>query len=408
MNPIYNLGIAAYQMAVRMVAKRNPKAAKMVVGQARTFSVLERRIDQSTGGYIWIHASSLGEFEQGRPLIEMIKREHPQQKILLTFFSPSGYEVRRNYKGADVVCYLPFDLPHNVKKFLDIVKPQMAIFIKYEFWGNYLNELKHRGIRTYIISAIFRKSQLFFKPWGLMFRRMLKCYTTLYVQDEQSRALLESIKITNVKITGDTRFDRVTDILAGCTPLPIVEKFTSGMPTLIIGSSWQPDEDIIIPYFNEHPEFKLIIAPHEFSHERLDAIMGRLNRPVTLYTQTNENAVAKSDCLILDCFGILSSAYRYAQIAYIGGGFGAGIHNLNEAAVYGIPVIFGPNYNKFKEAHDLIACQGGFSIMGEEDFARLMARFDKEPDFLAKSGKIAGDYIKSNLGATEKIFKEIM
>ncbi|MCH4156276.1 MAG: 3-deoxy-D-manno-octulosonic acid transferase [Muribaculaceae bacterium] len=395
-------------MAVRMVAKRNPKAAKMVVGQARTFSVLERRIDQSTGGYIWIHASSLGEFEQGRPLIEMIKREHPQQKILLTFFSPSGYEVRRNYKGADVVCYLPFDLPHNVKKFLDIVKPQMAIFIKYEFWGNYLNELKHRGIRTYIISAIFRKSQLFFKPWGLMFRRMLKCYTTLYVQDEQSRALLESIKITNVKITGDTRFDRVTDILAGCTPLPIVEKFTSGMPTLIIGSSWQPDEDIIIPYFNEHPEFKLIIAPHEFSHERLDAIMGRLNRPVTLYTQTNENAVAKSDCLILDCFGILSSAYRYAQIAYIGGGFGAGIHNLNEAAVYGIPVIFGPNYNKFKEAHDLIACQGGFSIMGEEDFARLMARFDKEPDFLAKSGKIAGDYIKSNLGATEKIFKEIM
>jgi 3-deoxy-D-manno-octulosonic-acid transferase len=408
MNPIYNLGIAAYQMAVRMVAKRNPKAAKMVVGQARTFSVLERRIDQSTGGYIWIHASSLGEFEQGRPLIEMIKREHPQQKILLTFFSPSGYEVRRNYKGADVVCYLPFDLPHNVKKFLDIVKPQMAIFIKYEFWGNYLNELKHRGIRTYIISAIFRKSQLFFKPWGLMFRRMLKCYTTLYVQDEQSRALLESIKITNVKITGDTRFDRVTDILAGCTALPIVEKFTSGMPTLIIGSSWQPDEDIIIPYFNEHPEFKLIIAPHEFSHERLDAIMGRLNRPVTLYTQTNENAVAKSDCLILDCFGILSSAYRYAQIAYIGGGFGAGIHNLNEAAVYGIPVIFGPNYNKFKEAHDLIACQGGFSIMGEEDFARLMARFDKEPDFLAKSGKIAGDYIKSNLGATEKIFKEIM
>jgi 3-deoxy-D-manno-octulosonic-acid transferase len=241
-----------------------------------------------------------------------------------------------------------------------------------------------------------------------MFRRMLKCYTTLYVQDEQSRALLESIKITNVKITGDTRFDRVTDILAGCTALPIVEKFTSGMPTLIIGSSWQPDEDIIIPYFNEHPEFKLIIAPHEFSHERLDAIMGRLNRPVTLYTQTNENAVAKSDCLILDCFGILSSAYRYAQIAYIGGGFGAGIHNLNEAAVYGIPVIFGPNYNKFKEAHDLIACQGGFSIMGEEDFARLMARFDKEPDFLAKSGKIAGDYIKSNLGATEKIFKEIM
>ena len=408
MNPIYNLGIAAYQMAVRMVAKRNPKAAKMVVGQARTFSVLERRIDQSTGGYIWIHASSLGEFEQGRPLIEMIKREHPQQKILLTFFSPSGYEVRRNYKGADVVCYLPFDLPHNVKKFLDIVQPQMAIFIKYEFWGNYLNELKHRGIRTYIISAIFRKSQLFFKPWGLMFRRMLKCYTTLYVQDEQSRALLESIKITNVKITGDTRFDRVTDILAGCTPLPIVEKFTSGMPTLIIGSSWQPDEDIIIPYFNEHPEFKLIIAPHEFSHERLDAIMGRLNRPVTLYTQTNENAVAKSDCLILDCFGILSSAYRYAQIAYIGGGFGAGIHNLNEAAVYGIPVIFGPNYNKFKEAHDLIACQGGFSIMGEEDFARLMARFDKEPDFLAKSGKIAGDYIKSNLGATKKIFKEIM
>ncbi len=406
MNFIYNLTISAYRLAAKCISGKNPKAAKMLAGQAKTFDILKEKINPSDS-YIWIHVASLGEFEQGRPLIEKIKRENPAQKILLTFFSPSGYEVRKNYSEADVICYLPFDLPKNVKRFLDLVNPSMAIFVKYEFWGNYLGQLKKRGIPAYIISSIFRPTQSFFKPWGGMFRNMLRCYTRIFVQDEASRDLLAKIGVTNVDVCGDTRFDRVTDIMAATKPYPIVESFTKDAFTLIIGSSWQPDEDIIIPYFNEHPEMKLIIAPHEFSDARIDMLKSRITRKTVCYTGTNEVEAADADCLIINCFGILSSCYRYADVAHIGGGFGAGIHNINEAAVYGMPVIFGPKYNKFKEAHDLLAIGGAFSVHSSAEFVAVMDRMLADKDYLEQSGTKAREYIESQLGATEYIYKSI-
>ena len=406
MNFLYNFSIKVYQAGVKLIAGRNAKAAKMVEGHARTMDILNEKII-SGEKYIWIHVASLGEFEQGRPLIEMIKRENPLRKIVLTFFSPSGYEIRKNYKEADVICYLPFDLPSKVTQFLDIVNPEMAIFVKYEFWGNYLEQLKQRGIPTYLISAIFRDSQVFFKGWGGMFRNMLNCFTHFFVQDENSKKLLKSIGITNVDVCGDTRFDRVTDIMATTKSFPIVENFTKGKFTLIIGSSWQPDEDIIIPYFNSHPEMRLIIAPHEFDAERVEALKSRITRKCVLYTETNETEAVDADCLILNCFGILSSCYRYAQVAHIGGGFGVGIHNINEAAVYGMPVIFGPKYHKFKEAHDLIAAGGAFSIQSAEEFSAKMNKMLSDKTYLADCGTRAKHYIESQLGATKRIYNKI-
>ncbi len=406
MNPLYNIAISTYRAAAKIVSKRNDKARKMIVGQASTFEYLNHNIDKDAE-YIWIHASSLGEFEQGRPLIEMIKKNQPGQKILLTFFSPSGYEVRKDYDQVDAVCYLPFDMPRNVHRFLDIVKPKMAIFIKYEFWGNYLQELRRRNIPTYLISAIFRPTQSFFKFYGGMFRNMLKCYTTIFVQDESSKDLLASIGTTQVEVMGDTRFDRVTDILAGCRPFPIVEAFAKGHFTLIVGSSWLPDEEVYMQFVNEHPDVKLIIAPHELSDEAIESVSRQIKGKVSLYTHSTVENVTDADCLIIDCYGILASCYRYGSVAYVGGGFGVGIHNINEAAVYGIPVVFGPNYHKFKEAHDLISLSGAFSVESKEQFNDLMIKFIEDKDYLFTHGKIAGDYIQENLGATQRIYDNI-
>lgn len=406
MNILYNFGIYTYKQLVNIASLRNPKARKMRQGHKRVFDYLKQNADPQ-GGYIWIHASSLGEFEQGRPIIEAIKKGYPEQKIAVTFFSPSGYEVRKNYPKADLICYLPFDLPNNVNRFLDLLKPRQAIFIKYEFWGNYLNALADRGIPTYIISAIFRPSQVFFKPYGGYFRKILQNFEHLYVQDEKSKELLKTIGITQVSVTGDTRFDRVLEIRRQAKELPLIEQFSKDKFTLIAGSSWPKDEEIFIDYFNRHPEIKLIIAPHEIHEEHIEAILSRLNRPVIRYTQADENNISNADCIIIDCFGLLSSIYRYGQVAYIGGGFGAGIHNVPEAAVYGIPVIFGPNFKKFKEAKELIAAGGGFNISGNKDFVPLMDRFLKDEKFLSEAGNIAGQYIQNNSGASKKILKEL-
>ncbi len=407
MNPLYNIGISAYHLAARIVSPWNPKAKKMVQGQDSTMDYLTQNLDPK-GGYIWIHTASLGEFEQGRPLIEKIKQEHPDAKILLSFFSPSGYEVRKDYDKVDAVCYLPMDTPKRVKVFLDVVKPKMAIFVKYEFWGNYLSELKSRDVPTYIISSIFRPKQIFFKPWGGMFRKMLGCFTHLYVQNDESRELLHNIGVDNVTVCGDTRLDRVLQIKAQAQDFPAIAAMTaSDKPTLVVGSSWQPDEDIVIPYFNSHPEMKLIIAPHEFDENRLTALMARIKRPVARYTQLESKDHAALDCLIIDCFGILSSLYRYGDVAYVGGGFGAGIHNVPEAAVYGIPVIFGPKHDKFKEAIELNACGGGFAINNAQQCHEILDKLLSDNNALKAAGTAASNYITTHTGATERIFNEL-
>lgn len=408
MTPFYDFAIHLYSLGVKIASLRHEKARKIIDGQAVTMQRLKKELSPE-GGYIWIHAASLGEFEQGRPLIEMIRRNHPDAKILLTFFSPSGYEVRHNFPLVDAVVYLPFDTKKNVRQFLDTVKPRMAIFVKYEFWGNYLNELKLRGIPTYIISAIFRKSQPFFKPWGGEFRKMLTYFTHIYVQDEGSRELLAGIGIKNVTVAGDTRFDRVTDIMESCVEIPQAAALTRDASlTIVAGSTWPPDESYLLPCFNAHSGMKLIIAPHEVNEERIAAIESQLNRPsCRLSTATPEEA-AKCDCIIVDCYGKLSSAYRYGNIAYIGGGFGVGIHNLNEAAVYDIPVIFGPHYHKFKEARDLIKCKGGFSFSNKEEFDAIIEPIVNDKKLREQYGKNAGNYIKENLGATRIIYADIV
>ena len=410
---MYSLAIHFYAFIIALISPFHKKARIMRLGQWKTNSILREKIDRNAK-YIWFHASSLGEFEQGRPMMEKIKAEHPEYKILLTFFSPSGYEVRKNYNGADVICYLPFDTPYRVKKFLNLANPSIAVFIKYEFWGNYLQELKHRNIPVYIISSIFRRDQLFFQWFGYPYRKMLYCFTHLFVQDDRSAALLKEFGITNVTVTGDTRFDRVLDVRNQARELSPVEHFVceggkEKRLTLVAGSSWPQDEEILIPYFNEHPEMKLIIAPHEIHREHLMYIESLLKRPsVRLSDVFHDQSLAEGkDCLIVDSFGLLSSIYRYGTIAYIGGGFGAGIHNTLEAAVYGIPVLFGPKYQKFKEAKDLIKVGGGFSVSDKQSFCEKMDELLTYHEVLEAAGESAGQFVNGNAGATDKILRII-
>ena len=408
---MYSLIIHLYAFFIELISPFHKKARLMRLGQWKTNGILREKIDQNAK-YIWFHASSLGEFEQGRPLIEKIKAEHPEYKILLTFFSPSGYEVRKNYGGADVVCYLPFDTPYRVKKFLDLSKPVMAIFIKYEFWDNYLSELKRRNIPVYIVSAIFRKEQLFFKWYGGMYRKVLSYFTHIFVQDDASRELLSKYGVTNVSVFGDTRFDRVQDVYKNTKQVPMVELFVNNnrsdnQLTMVAGSSWQQDEEVYLNYFNEHPELKLIIAPHEIHKDHLMHIESMLKRPSIRLSEATEKDIKGKSCLIVDSFGLLSSIYRYGDLAYIGGGFGAGIHNVLEAAVYGIPVIFGPKYQKFKEARDLLQVRGAFSITDEKTFESKMEELSTYRDLLEAAGAAAGDFVKSNIGATNRIIASI-
>lgn len=409
---IYSLVIHLYAFVVALIAPFHRKARLMRMGQWKTNAILRSKIDPNAR-YIWFHASSLGEFEQGRPLIENIKADHPGYKILLTFFSPSGYEVRKKYEGADVICYLPFDTPYRVKKFLNLANPAIAVFIKYEFWSNYLNELKAREIPVYIISAIFRPQQLFFKWYGRSYRQVLSCFTHLFVQDEQSRELLAAYGFTKVTVAGDTRFDRVLAVRRKAQVIDLVQQFAGSrdenqQTVLVAGSSWPQDEEILIHYFNTHPEIKLIIAPHEIHKEHLLGISALLKRrSVRLSEATSGENVKDADCLIIDSFGLLSSIYRYGHIAYIGGGFGAGIHNVLEAAVYEIPVVFGPKFQKFKEAKDLLRSGGAFVVSDQDSFDRCMNDLLSYPDLLSSSGKQAGEYVQENAGVTGRIMREL-
>lgn len=401
---MYNIVIYIYLIGVAIASCFNKKVKKMWAGERQAIKVLREKVDPNAR-YIWFHAASLGEFEQGRPLMEYLRKTHPEYKILLTFFSPSGYEVRKNYEGADIICYLPLDTIRNARRFLRAIKPVMAFFIKYEFWYNYLHILQHRGIPTYSVSSIFRPDQIFFQWYGKGYGRVLKCFTHFFVQNIESKNLLAKLDIHNVEVVGDTRFDRVLQIKEASKQLPIVEKFTENTSKVFIaGSSWLPDEEVFLKYFNLHKDWKLIVAPHVIGEDHLAQIFELLKgRRVVRYTEATEENVKDAEVLIIDCFGLLSSIYHYGTISYVGGGFGVGIHNVLEAAVWDIPVIFGPNNKRFQEAQGLIMAGGGFEINDYQSFRDLMMRFETDEMFLQTSKKHAGEFVKGRAGATEKI-----
>ena len=413
---MYSLFIYIYACCAYVASIFSKKIRLMIEGHMQTFRILKANI-RPEDRVVWFHAASLGEFEQGRPLMERLRQQHPEYKILLTFFSPSGYEVRKKYEGADVVCYLPFDTPLNAHNFIKYAHPEIAVFIKYEFWLNYLTSMHRHGVKTYSVSSIFRPQQHFFKWWGNA--KVLRQFDHFFVQNELSRNLLASIGITNVTVVGDTRLDRVIDIKNAAADLPLVQQFVGDSPCFIAGSSWGPDEEIYIPYLAKQKDWKLIIAPHVISDVHLKSIERLLsdNGFATLrYTDLEANPVAAQEslrkaspegcraALIINCFGKLSSIYRYGKIALVGGGFGVGIHNVPEAAVYGIPVLFGPNNKKFKEAQELKACGGSFEYIDADSFAQVMDCLINDADALDKAGAASGAYINGNAGAADKCF----
>ena len=417
---IYNIVIYFVLWGIAIASLFNEKVRKMWRGEREAFKILKQKVDPNAK-YIWFHAASLGEFEQGRPLMERIRKDYPQYKILLTFYSPSGYEVRKNYEGADIICYMPVDTRLNAIRFLRLVRPVMAFFIKYEFWSNFLHILKYRNIPTYSVSSIFREDQVFFKWYGRSYAGVLKCFTRFFVQNEESKRLLEGIGITAVDVVGDTRFDRVLQIKEAAKQLPICEAFRTGVASsqsadvphtdfkvFVAGSSWPPDENIFIPFFNEHKDWRLLIAPHVIAEEHLKLILSLIKgKKVVRYTQTTPEEAAEADVLIIDCFGLLSSMYNYGDVAYIGGGFGVGIHNTLEAAVWNMPVIFGPNNKKFQEAQGLLKSGGGFEINTYEDFSGLMNSLMNDEAFLKQAGDKAGTFVAHLAGATDKVLASV-
>ena len=405
---IYNLIIYLYLLGVAIYSRFNEKVRKMWRGEREAFKILREKVDPNAK-YVWFHAASLGEFEQGRPLMEQLRREHPEYQILLTFFSPSGYEVRKNYEGADIITYLPLDTITNARRFLRTIRPVMAFFIKYEFWYNYLHILKHRQVPVFSVSSIFRPDQVFFKWYGRQYCPVLKCFTHFFVQNEVSKELLAKIGITAVSVVGDTRFDRVLQIKEAAKQLPLVEAFTNGAPNVFVaGSSWPPDEEIFIKYFNAHKDWKLIIAPHVIGEDHLKQIERLLEgRRVVRYTEAEKtNVLGDAEVLIINCFGLLSSIYHYGNVAYVGGGFGVGIHNLLEAAVWDVPVFFGPNNQKFQEAQGLKK-SGGFEINNYEEFAAQMDRFAADKAYLKEQGQKAGQFVQGLSGATQKVLANV-
>lgn len=409
---MYNIIMYIIQLGVAIGSIFNDKLRKMWQGEQDAVQTLRKKVEPDAD-YIWFHAASLGEFEQGRPLMEQIKKSYPQYKILLTFFSPSGYEVRKNYEGADIITYLPIDTVGNARQFLRTVRPVMAFFIKYEFWYNYLHILQYRGIPAYSVSSIFRPDQVFFKWYGRGYGRVLKCFTRFFVQNEESKKLLESIGIHDTMVVGDTRFDRVLQIKEASKQLPIVERFVKGTPedqkkVFVAGSSWQPDEEIFLKYFNNHRDWKLIVAPHVIGEDHLKFIFSLIkDKKVVRYTQATEDNVAEADVLIIDCFGLLSSVYHYGDVAYVGGGFGVGIHNVLEAAVWGMPVLFGPNNKHFAEAQGLLQSGGGIEIEDYETFSLIMSQLSDDSAYYGTCGQEAGAFVQSLAGATKKVLSSV-
>ena len=409
---LYNIGIYLLLWIADILSLRYPKVKLFCDGQRNLIADIQNAVTHHSP-IIWIHCSSAGEFEQASTIVEWYKRERPQYKILLTFFSPNGYMLRKNYEKADWVFYLPADTLSNARRFIAAVKPAKAIFIKYEFWYNYLRELKKNGIETYIVAAIFRPSQYFFQWYGRPFRKILECYTKIFLQDEQSYKLLESIGISrNTAICGDTRFDRVCNTTINNRKFPIIEKFAEDAFTFIAGSTWEPDEEIIADAAKHFPRIKLIIAPHETDKSRIDSVMERFRNFNTVKLSSLNEGYAihnlhNANVLVIDCVGILSSIYRYGKFAYIGGGFGTGIHNILEPASYNLPVVFGPNHKKFREAKELLAAGGATCIRNKQELYSLLQLYVNTPSAIAERGNICRKYIESNIGATLKIISQI-
>jgi len=348
MNFLYNLSISLYSILTRLSAPFNIKAKQISEGRAQTFARIKEKMKPDKP-IIWVHCASLGEFEQGRPLIEAIRKQHPKYQIFLSFFSPSGYEIRKNYDLAETIIYLPADTKSNAKKLIDLVRPEIVFFVKYEFWFHYISELKKRNIPLYLVSAIFRENQMFFKNTlvGKWYRKMLPNFEHFFVQDNQSIQLLATIGITQVTKAGDTRFDRVAKIARNGKSILLVEKFKGNSQLVVAGSTWKPDEELLVDYIHSHPDTKFIIAPHETKRGNVERLINLLKTTVICYTEASDETVMNRQVLIVDTIGILSSIYKYADLAYIGGGFGVGIHNTLEAAIFGMPILFGPNYLKF-------------------------------------------------------------
>jgi 3-deoxy-D-manno-octulosonic-acid transferase len=384
----------------------NKKAKLWIKGRENIFERIEKKINIEDE-IIWFHCASLGEFEQGRPVIEKLGK-YGRYKILLTFFSPSGYEVRHNYSGADFVFYLPIDTPENAKRFITLINPSAVYFVKYEFWFNYIRELKNKKIPLFIISANFRKNQHFFKWYGSWFRKQLTGITHIFVQNKESMELLNRVGVGQVTVSGDTRFDRVDDITKNVKNFPVIRKFCEGSDVFVVGSSWQPDEEIITKLINsEKTNYKFIIAPHLVDKPHIASLVDKIKKGhVALYSEADEDNVMYAKTLVIDSIGILSHVYRYGKIAYIGGGFGSGIHNILEAATFGMPVIFGPKYHKFREAVNLVKAGGAFSISSEAELMHIVLKLSHEPEYLQQTADIAKKFVQSNIGATNIILKE--
>lgn len=404
---LYDFFMSLYAWVIRLVGLKYEKARLWSEGRKGLFEHMRAKIDPKAR-IVWLHVASLGEFEQGRPIIEEIRRSHPEYKILLTFFSPSGYEIRKNYAGADYIFYLPIDTRRNVRQFLDIAHPEVAIFVKYEFWLNMLTELRRRRIRTFVVSSIFRRNSVFFRFYGGPWRDALETFEVLFVQNEESKRLLAELGFDNVTIAGDTRFDRVAEIARSAKRVELIERFKGDQKLFIAGSTWGPDEELLIPLMNENPTLKFIIAPHEMDEGRIAHLMEATKGGAVRYTQcTAESDLKEKQLLILDTVGILASAYGSASWGYIGGGFGVGIHNTLEAATFGLPIAFGPKYQKFKEACDLLSLGAARSVKSYEELKEWFIPLRDDEQQLAATSRLARDYTHSHQGATRTITQTI-
>lgn len=405
---LYNFIITIADFLLKIIALFSPKMKLFVSGRKSVFSSLSQKIN-ANDKTIWFHAASLGEYEQGLPVIEKIKEKYPSYKIVLTFFSPSGYEVRKNNTVADATVYLPMDTKKNARKFIKLVHPEMVFFIKYEYWPNYLNELKKINIPTYLISGIFRENQLFFKWYGQFYRDALHTFTHFFVQNEASKKLLLQLGKTNVSVSGDTRFDRVAAILEKDNTLDFISEFKNDTLTVVIGSSWPKDEDLLVDYINSNThEVKFIIAPHNIKSEQIQQLQNRINKKTVLFSEKESKNVADFDVFIIDTVGILTKIYSYADIAYVGGGFGnPGVHNILEPATFGVPIIIGPNFSHFAEATDLVNLKGCISITNSKELTDTFETLITNEIIRKKKGRICSEFVNKNKGATQLILESI-